>query len=108
MKQKSIAAIAEAEAAARTPMNERDGKEAGLNGAGRPTLNRTITRQSVQVKTKTYVTKLKRCFVDPLHIILYLQFPAVAVCVFYATTTFCALYSAYTDGQDRTFGRDVG
>ena len=85
---KSIAAIAEDEAAASG--TDEEGKSDGR--AIRPTLSRTATRQSVQVHTKKYFTILKRCFIDPLRIILYLQFPAVSVCVFYATTTFCALY----------------
>jgi MFS family permease len=61
--------------------------------AVQPTLTRTTTRQSVHVKTTKYLAFLKRAFIDPLRIILYLQFPAVAICVFYATTTFAALYS---------------
>lgn len=31
-------------------------------------------------------------FLDPLRIILYLQFPAVAVCIGYASILFCSLY----------------
>ncbi|KAK5168208.1 uncharacterized protein LTR77_006777 [Saxophila tyrrhenica] len=81
-----VAALAEDEAAAELPTDEKTGVPA------RPALSRTTTRQSVQVKTKTYLTVLQRCFVEPLRIVLYLQFPAVAICVFYATTTFAGLY----------------
>ncbi|KAK3074328.1 hypothetical protein LTR53_003318 [Teratosphaeriaceae sp. CCFEE 6253] len=62
------------------------------SGGGRPALTRTATTKSVQVKTKTYLSMLRRAFVDPLRIILYLQFPAVAICVYYATVTFMSLY----------------
>ncbi|KAK5707537.1 hypothetical protein LTR97_000074 [Elasticomyces elasticus] len=58
----------------------------------RPTLTRTATTKSVQVKTKKYLALLRRAFVDPLRIILYLQFPAVAISVYYATVTFMSLY----------------
>ncbi|KAK0269988.1 hypothetical protein LTR35_014454 [Friedmanniomyces endolithicus] len=57
-----------------------------------PTLTRTATTKSVQVKTKKYLALLRRAFLDPLRIILYLQFPAVAISVYYATVTFMSLY----------------
>nr|POF01192.1 mfs transporter ops2 [Quercus suber] len=57
-----------------------------------PTLSRTATKQSVQVKTTKYLVMLRRAFIDPLRIILYLQFPAIAVTVYYSTVTFCTLY----------------
>lgn len=88
---KSIAAEAEAELTddiSTAEKGENDDKEC------RPTLSRRKTTQSVvQLKSKKYITMLRRFFIDPLRIILYLQFPAVSVCVFYATVTFCALYS---------------
>lgn len=87
----SVAAAAEVEIAqdeSTAEKGEAGGKEA------RPTLaRRTTTRSAVQVQSRKYIKILRRFFVDPLRIVLYLQFPAVAVCVFYATVTFCALYS---------------
>lgn len=57
-------------------------------------LERVNTRQSsVHIKTKKYLSILRRWFIDPLRIILLLQFGAVAICVLYATVAFCALYS---------------
>lgn len=44
-------------------------------------LQRTTTRRSIAVKSRKYGRILKRCFVDPLKIILLLRFPAVALCV---------------------------
>lgn len=88
---KSVTAAAEAEV-----VDDISTAEKGENGnkEGRPTLSRRRTTQSaVQLKSKKYITTLRRFFIDPLRIILYLQFPAVSVCVFYATVTFCALYS---------------
>lgn len=82
----SVAAAAEAEVV--------EDDSAAEKGQVRPTLNRrTTTRSAVQVQSRKYIKILRRFFVDPLRIILYLQFPAVAICVFYATVTFCALYS---------------
>lgn len=90
---KSVAAVAESETVpADAPVaDEKSGAATDTNV--RPTLTRTTTKQSVQVKTTKYLGFFKRAFIDPLRIILYLQFPAVAICVFYATTTFAALYS---------------
>merc|ERR1711967_178970 len=48
--------------------------------------------RSVQVKTRKYWAMFRRAFIDPLKIVLYLQFPAVAISVYYATVTFMALY----------------
>ncbi|KAI1104474.1 MFS general substrate transporter [Jackrogersella minutella] len=55
-------------------------------------LSRISTARSVQAHTKQTVAWLKRCFIDPLEIILYLRFPAVAITVYYAAITFGALY----------------
>ncbi len=60
--------------------------------AVRPQLTRISTRQSVQVKTKKVVVVFKRCFIDPLSVILYLRFPAVALTVGLASVTFGSLY----------------
>ena len=57
-----------------------------------PTLSRTSTRQSIQRQTKRSVALLHRWFVDPLSIILYMRFPAVATTVTYASITFGSLY----------------
>ncbi|TKA30743.1 hypothetical protein B0A50_02463 [Salinomyces thailandicus] len=58
----------------------------------RPDLARTTTNKSVQVKTRKYWAMFRRAFIDPLRIVLYLQFPAVAISVYYATVTFTSLY----------------
>ncbi|KAK5999635.1 hypothetical protein QM012_005292 [Aureobasidium pullulans] len=58
----------------------------------RPTLSRTSTRQSVALKSKRYVSILRRWFVDPLTIVLNLRIPAVALVVYYASITFGSLY----------------
>ena len=50
-------------------------------------LTRTISRQKVQEETSKLVRWLKRGFLDPLKIILYLRFPAVALTVYYASIT---------------------
>lgn len=55
-------------------------------------LQRTLTRQSVVVKSRKYAKVFKRCIVDPLKIILLLRFPAVALTVYYASITFGSLY----------------
>ena len=58
----------------------------------RPGLIRVNSRQIVHQKSKIWGKTLKRIFVDPLSIILYLRFPAVAITVYYASITFGALY----------------
>ncbi|KAI1140316.1 MFS general substrate transporter [Hypoxylon sp. FL0543] len=55
-------------------------------------LSRVSTTRSVQIYTKHAAAWLKRCFLDPLEIIMYLRFPAVAITVFYAAITFGSLY----------------
>lgn len=81
-RRKPLTAIAEAEAVA----------ELDEKNDARPGLTRTITTQSVQIKTRKYWAMFRRAFIDPLRIILYLRFPAVAFCVFYASITFASLY----------------
>ena len=61
-------------------------------GSERPALTRTLTKQSVQIKTRKYWKIARRTLVDPLRIVLYLQFPAVAICIFYSAVTFASLY----------------
>ena len=48
--------------------------------------------ESVQCKTRKWITVARRCLVDPLKIILLLRFPAVALTVYYASITFGSLY----------------
>lgn len=62
------------------------------NTPSRPSLQRVSTRQSVQLKTKKWLLRIRRCFVDPLRIILYLRFPAIFLVVSYATIAFACLY----------------
>ena len=91
---KKIEAAAEAEVIATDLSSAEKGSAAkSADTALRPTLSRRSTTKSVQLKSKKYLTIARRFFIDPLRIILYLQFPAVAVCVLHATVTFCALYS---------------
>ncbi|KAK7732046.1 hypothetical protein SLS57_001026 [Botryosphaeria dothidea] len=60
--------------------------------APRPSLQRVSTRQSVQRTTKKWLFVFRRCFIDPLRIILYLRFPAIFLVVSYATIAFACLY----------------
>ncbi|KAI1381011.1 major facilitator superfamily transporter multidrug resistance [Hypoxylon crocopeplum] len=55
-------------------------------------LSRVSTTRSVHVYTKHTAAWLKRCFLDPLEVITYLRFPAVAITVYYAAITFGSLY----------------
>ncbi|KFY36971.1 hypothetical protein V494_04913 [Pseudogymnoascus sp. VKM F-4513 (FW-928)] len=57
-----------------------------------PVASRITTRQSVKDQTVTVARVLKRCFIDPLMIVTYLRFPAVALTVYYAAITFGCLY----------------
>ncbi|OBT69200.1 hypothetical protein VE03_01890 [Pseudogymnoascus sp. 23342-1-I1] len=65
--------------------------ESGGN-AVMPVASRVTTRQSVKDQTVTVARVLKRCFIDPLMIVTYLRFPAVALTVYYAAITFGCLY----------------
>lgn len=55
-------------------------------------LTRVSTRQSVQQRAKSLSSVLHRCFIEPLYILGYLRFPAVALTVYYASITFGSLY----------------
>ncbi|MCJ1400222.1 hypothetical protein MMC11_003426 [Xylographa trunciseda] len=55
-------------------------------------LKRISSRQEAHLKTKKTVKILKRAFIDPLKIVLYLRFPAVLITVYYASITFGVLY----------------
>ncbi|QIX00018.1 hypothetical protein AMS68_005535 [Peltaster fructicola] len=55
-------------------------------------LTRVSTHKSVQMRTKKLAVMCRRALLDPLHIIVYLKFPAVAMCVGYASIVFGSLY----------------
>ncbi|OLN85872.1 MFS antiporter QDR3-like protein 4 [Colletotrichum chlorophyti] len=55
-------------------------------------LSRTKTTESVKIHSKKAAAVLKKFFVDPLSVLLYLRFPPVAITVFYAAITFGALF----------------
>ena len=58
----------------------------------RPGLTRVTSAQIARQKSKKWGKILKRIFLDPLSIILYLRFPAVLITVYYASITFGSLY----------------
>lgn len=106
---KNVAAEAEKEAAKKTaaaaddPLagsNTAEEVEAAAGGlekpatntAAQPSLQRVSTRQSVQRTTTKWLLIVRRCFIDPLRIILYLRFPAIFLVVSYATIAFACLY----------------
>ena len=55
-------------------------------------LQRTKSAQMIQQRASKTVRSLKRVFLDPLKIILYLRYPAVMITVYYASITFGCLY----------------
>lgn len=55
-------------------------------------LTRTLSRRSVAKKTSNLVFFIRKFIFDPLRVILYLRFPAVALTVTYASVTFASLY----------------
>ncbi|WYZ41641.1 hypothetical protein EsH8_V_000536 [Colletotrichum jinshuiense] len=55
-------------------------------------LSRTKTTESVKVHSKKAAALLKKSFIDPLSVLLYLRFPPVAITVYYAAITFGALF----------------
>ncbi|KAF2707826.1 MFS general substrate transporter [Pleomassaria siparia CBS 279.74] len=55
-------------------------------------LTPTSTRQSMQVKTKTTLSALRRIFLDPLYVLTWLRYPPIALTVYYASITFGSLY----------------
>ena len=67
-------------------------------------LSRVSSRRAMQNTTKKWVTVIKRIFIDPLKIILYLRFPAVLLTVYYASITFGSLYVLNVSLQD-TFSK---
>lgn len=69
-----------------------------------PQLTRVSTRQSVHGHATTFAKVFKRCIIDPLHVVTYLRFPAVALTVYYASITFGSLYMLNISIQ-QTFSR---
>uniref|UniRef100_L2G2X5 MFS multidrug resistance transporter n=1 Tax=Colletotrichum fructicola (strain Nara gc5) TaxID=1213859 RepID=L2G2X5_COLFN len=55
-------------------------------------LSRTKTTESVKVHTKKAGALLKKFFLDPLSVLLYLRFPPVIITVAFAAITFGALF----------------
>ena len=55
-------------------------------------ISRITTNQSISQQTSFLAKNTKRYLLDPLKILLYLKYPAVAITVYYASITFGALY----------------
>ena len=72
--------------------SEAEGSADQTGNTARPALSRTSTREQVQQRTKKYTRMLRMFFLDPLKIVLWLRFPAVALTVYYAAVTFGSLY----------------
>ncbi|KAJ5125417.1 hypothetical protein N7526_007594 [Penicillium atrosanguineum] len=66
-------------------------------------LSRVSTRQMARTTTR-WLKKLKVIFIDPLKIILYLQYIPVLLSVYYASIAFGSLYVLNVSVQD-TFGK---
>jgi multidrug resistance protein len=62
------------------------------NTAEKTNLQRTSTRASTAQKTKSFLKHMRQIFLDPLKIIAWLQYPPVALTVYYASITFGTLY----------------
>lgn len=86
-KQSSIAAAAEVEAA-----RDADADDPEKAGPAAASLSRVSTRRSVALKWRKYATMAYKIFVEPLSIVKYLRFPAVALTVYYASIAFGSLY----------------
>lgn len=69
-----------------------------------PELSRISSRRSIRQKTKNYVKIMKRIFIDPLKILLYLRFPAVVITIYYASIAFGSLYLLNVS-METTFSR---
>lgn len=72
--------------------------------SAQPELSRVRSRRSVQRKTQNGVKIIKRIFIDPLKILLYLRFPAVIITVYYASIAFGSLYLLNVS-METTFSR---
>ncbi|ETS79674.1 hypothetical protein PFICI_09527 [Pestalotiopsis fici W106-1] len=55
-------------------------------------LSRVSTTRSVQMQSQHAAAVLKKALIDPLEVLTYLRFPAVAIVVYYAAITFGSLY----------------
>ena len=55
-------------------------------------LSRTPSRRSVRAGTRKTAAHLRRFFVDPLAVLLWLRFPPIAITVCFASVTFGALF----------------
>lgn len=103
-KRRDVAKEVEQEAIQRTASENRNGTVEAADpekmlggeaeaGSQRPIpLTRVSTRQSVQIKMRTYLSLIRRIFLDPLLVLAYLRYPAVALTVYYASITFGSLY----------------
>ncbi|TGJ85164.1 hypothetical protein E0Z10_g3590 [Xylaria hypoxylon] len=75
------------------PRRRQEQVAASIHDDANTTLSRVSTRRSVvQARTKTAGLWVKRVFIDPLSILKFLRFPAVALTVSYAAITFGSLY----------------
>lgn len=61
-------------------------------GVANPDLTRISTRQSMQKKTRSFLSHFRRFFLDPLIVLTWMRYPPVALTVYYASITFGALY----------------
>ena len=77
--------VAAAEAEVPDNLDTKSQKSAG-------SLSRVSTRRSVAVKSRKYAAVARRIFLEPLSVIKYLRFPAVALTVYYASIAFGSLY----------------
>ncbi|CZR59762.1 related to MFS multidrug resistance transporter [Phialocephala subalpina] len=70
------------------PLNDNTTNDKGVL----PGLTQVSTRQSIKQKSKATTKTLKRWFIEPLSVLLYLRFPAVLLTVYLASVTFGSLY----------------
>lgn len=78
------------------------GQPADSGGVVSRTLSRVSTATSAaQAHTRRTAVNLRRVLVDPLSVLAYLRFPAVAVTVYYAAVTFGSLYVLNVSVQAR-------
>lgn len=62
-------------------------------GSSSPALSRTRTTESIKQNTKKATALFRKLIVDPLSVLTYLRFPAVAITVYYAAITFGSLFA---------------
>ncbi|KAF7530454.1 hypothetical protein G7054_g9570 [Neopestalotiopsis clavispora] len=73
----------------RAPAAQAVGNGDNSNGQA---LSRVSTTRSVQMQSQHAAAALKKALIDPLEVLTYLRFPAVAIVVYYAAITFGSLY----------------